>query len=88
MSEKLGPAVFCGEDELVFLGKELGTGKNYSEETARLIDQEVRNFINNALKRAKDFILKKKKKLEIIAKILIQKETIERDEFEALMRAA
>ncbi|MFY9462540.1 MAG: ATP-dependent zinc metalloprotease FtsH, partial [Candidatus Sungiibacteriota bacterium] len=82
MSEKLGPAVFGGEQELVFLGKELGTAKNYSEETARIIDQEVRNFIDNALKRAKDIIAKKRKKLNAIAKMLIEKETIERDEFE------
>ncbi|MDO8500196.1 MAG: ATP-dependent zinc metalloprotease FtsH [bacterium] len=88
MSEKLGPAVYGGDNELVFLGKDIGMEKNYSEETARIIDVEVRNFIDGSLKRAKDIISKKRAKLNAIAKLLIEKETIERDEFEALMGAS
>ena len=88
MSEKLGPTVFGERQELVFLGKEIGTEKNYSEEIARLIDREVRKVINLALKRAKEILVKRRMKLETIAKRLMEKETIEREEFEALMAAA
>ncbi|MFY9461842.1 MAG: cell division protein FtsH, partial [Candidatus Sungiibacteriota bacterium] len=88
MSEKLGPAVFGEHEELVFLGKELGTGKNYSEETARLIDAEVRRLISSALKRAREVLTKHRLKLEKLAKRLIEKESIEREEFRALMAAA
>ncbi len=85
MSEKLGPAVFGERKELVFLGKEIGEEKNYSEEIARLIDREVRKIIDTSLKRAKAIILKRRAKLEAVAKRLIEKETIEREEFEMLM---
>ena len=87
MSEKLGPAVFGERQELIFLGKEIGTEKNYSEEIARLIDREVRRFIDTGLKRARDVITKRRAKLEAIAHRLMEKETIEREEFEALMAA-
>lgn len=88
MSEKLGPAVFGEREELIFLGKEIGSEKNYSEEIARLIDREVRSIIDGALKRAQSVIAKRRGKLDEIAKRLIEKETIERAEFEALMAAA
>ena len=87
MSEKVGPTVFGERQELVFLGKEIGTEKNYSEEIARIIDREVRTIMSAALKRARDIIVKRRKKLESIAKRLIETETIEREEFEALMAA-
>ncbi len=88
MSEKLGPAVFGERKELIFLGKEIGEEKNYSEEIARLIDREVRKIMDTALKRARDIIAKRRAKLESIAKRLMEKETIEREEFEMLMAAA
>jgi cell division protease FtsH len=85
MSEKVGPTVFGERQELVFLGKEIGREKNYSEEIARLIDREVRRFIDTGLKRARDIVHKRRAKLDAIAKRLIEKETIEREEFEGLM---
>ncbi len=88
MSEKLGPAVFGERKEFIFLGKEIGEEKNYSEEIARLIDREVRKIMGTALKRARDIIAKRRAKLESIAKRLMEKETIEREEFEVLMAAA
>ena len=87
MSEKLGPAVFGERKEFIFLGKEIGEEKNYSEEIARLIDREVRKIMGTALKRARDIIAKRRAKLESIAKRLMEKETIEREEFEVLMAA-
>ncbi len=88
MSDKIGPTVFGEREEMVFLGKDIGSQKVYSEEIARLIDREVRAIINNGLKRAKDIILKRRAKLEAIAKYLMEKETMEREEFETLMAAA
>ncbi len=88
MSEKLGPAVFGERQELIFLGKEIGTEKNYSEEIAQLIDREVRGILNTGLKRARDIITKRRAKLEALAKRLMEKETIEREEFETMMVAA
>ncbi|MBI4132456.1 MAG: ATP-dependent metallopeptidase FtsH/Yme1/Tma family protein [Candidatus Sungbacteria bacterium] len=88
MSEKLGPAVFGERRELIFLGKEIGEEKNYSEEVAQIIDREVRSILSSALKRAKDIIIKRRRKLETIAQRLMEKETIEREEFEVLMAAA
>ena len=88
MSEKLGPAVFGERQELIFLGKEIGTEKNYSEEVAQLIDREVRGILNTGLKRARDIITKRRAKLEALAKRLMEKETIEREEFETMMVAA
>jgi cell division protease FtsH len=85
MSEKIGPIAFSDKDELVFLGKELAVEKEYSEELARVIDEEVIRFLKNALKQAKAVILKNRKFLDAIADKLIKKESIEREEFEKLM---
>jgi cell division protease FtsH len=86
MSEKLGPRTFGGKEELVFLGREIATEKDYSEEAAAQIDKEVDKFIDNAFHTAKKILTRKRKKLDQIAKQLIKKETIERKEFERLMK--
>ncbi len=88
MSEKIGPIVFDDQDATVFLGRELGVEKNYSESVAQTIDDEVKNFLLSAYDTAKKVITQRKKKLKEIAQRLIEKETIERDEFEAIMSAA
>jgi len=85
MSEKLGPRTFGGREEMIFLGREMATTKDYSEETAAKIDKEVFAFINTAFQTAKKF-LQKRKKLDQIANVLIEKETIERKGFEILMK--
>ena len=87
MSEKIGPITYGDKDELVFLGKELMTEKNYSEQIAYLIDQEVKNFISRALKMAKVIIGQKLQTLHKIAKKLIEKETLEQEEFYGLLGA-
>jgi cell division protease FtsH len=86
MSDKLGPRTFGNKEELVFLGREIATEKNYSEEVAVQIDKEVTKFIDNAYHTAKKILTEKRKKLDQIAKQLIKKETIERKEFERLMK--
>jgi cell division protease FtsH len=85
MSEVFGPVVFGEKEELVFLGKEIGEQRNYSEKTATKIDREVTELISNAQKTAERIIRKRKRLLEKIARALIEKETIEREEFELLI---
>ena len=86
MSDKLGPVAFGEKEELVFLGKELGEQRNYSEEVAAQIDEEVSRFIKNAQATAKRILKKKRKMLDKIAETLTEKETIEREEFERLTK--
>ncbi len=86
MSEKLGPMTFGGREELVFLGREIATEKDYSDEVAAQIDKEVAKFIDDAYQTAKKILTEKRKKLDQIAKVLIKKETIERKEFASLMK--
>ncbi|MFH1551740.1 MAG: ATP-dependent zinc metalloprotease FtsH [bacterium] len=86
MSEKLGVRTFGGKEEMVFLGKEITTEKDYSEEVAAQIDKEISKLTDNAFHNAKKIITEKRKKLDQIANVLIKKETIERKEFEKLMK--
>ncbi len=86
MSDKIGPMTLGEKEELVFLGRELTTERNYSEETARMIDREVKKLIDNGHKTAKEILTRRRKKLDEIAKVLIEKETIEKEEFEKLVR--
>lgn len=81
----LGPIHFKGEKEHVFLGREVGEEKNYSEETAGKIDHEVFIFIREAVKKAEDIIVKNRKILEKVTITLIEKETLEREEYEKLI---
>ena len=82
----LGPISFGEKEELVFLGKEFGEQRNYSEEVAAKIDKEVEKFISEAQKTAQKVLTQKKSVLEKIAKTLIEKETIEREDFEKLVK--
>ncbi len=81
----LGPISFGEKEELVFLGKEISEQRNYSEEIAAQIDKEVEKFIRSAEKEATKVLSKRRKLLGKIAKTLIEKETIEREEFETLI---
>jgi len=86
MSEKLGPRTFGSREEMVFLGREITTEKDYSEEVAAQIDKEVTKLIDNAHLVAQKILTERRKKLDQIAKVLIKKETIERKEFERLLK--
>lgn len=85
MSEKLGPMAFDDQEELVFLGREIAKEKRYSEKTATKIDEEVIKLITDAYKIAQQILSQKKAQLDKIAKTLIEKEILEREEFEALL---
>jgi len=85
MSEKLGPLTFGSREEMVFLGREIGEQRNYSEEIAELIDEEVHQLVTKAHSRAREILQKHREKLERLAQHLIKVETVDRAEFEALM---
>ncbi|MBN1935989.1 MAG: ATP-dependent zinc metalloprotease FtsH [Anaerolineae bacterium] len=85
MSAKLGSMTFGQKEELVFLGREISEQRDYSEEMARQIDQEVRLFIDEAYNRAKNLLTEKKDKLVAIATRLIEVETLDSDAIEAIL---
>lgn len=82
---KLGPRTFGKKEELIFLGKEISEEKDYSENTANEIDKEVSRFIDEAYQTADRILKEKKSILEDIVKELLEKETIERDEFNRII---
>jgi len=86
MSKKLGPISFGKTEDLIFLGKEITTEKDYSEKTAEKIDQEVTKILKDAYRRTKKLLQENKDKLDRIAKALIEKETLEKEEFEKLVK--
>jgi len=81
----LGPLTFGEKEELIFLGRELGEHKTYSEEMAAKIDDEIGKIIQKAYKRSFDLLKRNRKKLEKLADVLIEKETIEGAEFTRLV---
>ncbi|OQA52965.1 MAG: ATP-dependent zinc metalloprotease FtsH [candidate division WS2 bacterium ADurb.Bin280] len=85
MSEVIGPVVVGQREELVFLGRELGEHKNYSEQIASQIDSEVEKIVLEGEKRARDILGKNKAKLQKLTKLLIEKETLEREEIEKVI---
>jgi len=85
MSEKLGAVTFGEKEHMPFLGRDMESGKNYSEATALEIDREVATLIENARKLAERMLEQKRKTLDKIAQVLVEKETIEREEFAQLV---
>ena len=86
MSDSLGPITFGEKEELVFLGKEISTQRNYSETIAFQIDEEIKKLITKGLTSAKKVLTQKVAVLHKIAKELISKETLEQKDFYALVR--
>jgi cell division protease FtsH len=84
MSEKLGPMTFGQKEELVFLGKEIGEQRDYSDAVAHEIDSEVRSIVHQAYERAKEVINGHREQLDRIADALIENETLDAEEFVAL----
>ena len=83
MSRKLGPMVFGQRHELIFLGREIGEQRNYSEQVAREIDKEVNRIVTEAYDRAKELLTRFGDLHRAIARKLIQVETLDAEEFEA-----
>jgi cell division protease FtsH len=82
---RLGARTFGHKEELVFLGKELHEERNYSDETAKMIDNEVAKLIEDALIRSSSILTDKRDLLKKIADTLLKQETIEKDEFDAII---
>ncbi len=83
---RLGARTFGKKEELVFLGREMHEERNYSEKTAENIDAEVTHLIDDAFKRATTILTEKRVTLDRIARVLLEKETLEKDEFAALVK--
>ena len=84
MSTRIGPMALGHKDELVFLGRDFGEQRNYSEETAREIDEETRRIIQEAFDKAYKILLQNKTRLIMISERLIKEETLEGAAFEQL----
>ena len=86
MSKKIGPISFDKEEGLVFLGRDISTERQYSEETAAKIDKEVVGILKKCYNDTKVLLKKNIDKLERVTKELIEKETLEKEEFEKLVK--
>ncbi|QBD81948.1 ATP-dependent zinc metalloprotease FtsH [Ktedonosporobacter rubrisoli] len=84
MSSRIGPMALGHKDELVFLGRDFGEQRNYSEQTAREVDEEVRRIIQEAFDKAHNVLLQNKTRLIMISERLIKEETLEGPLFESL----
>lgn len=85
MSEKLGHLTFGHREEQIFLGRDIIEERNYSDQTALLIDMEVRKIIDDCYRRAADELAKHKDKLKVLAEKLLEKEVMEVEEIRVLL---
>ena len=86
-SDKLGLVNYGSDDDEVFIGRDLAHTKSYGENVASLIDAEVKDIIDDCYKKAKEIIVKHRRVLDDCAKLLIEKEKITGEEFDALFEA-
>ena len=84
MSEKVGMIQYGGDEDEVFIGRDFGHTKNYADQTAALIDSEVKRIIDESYRKAKEILSQNEEVLHKCAALLIEKEKIGREEFEAL----
>ncbi|WIV13056.1 ATP-dependent zinc metalloprotease FtsH [Proteiniborus sp. MB09-C3] len=88
MSENLGPMTYGSDDDEVFIGRDLARSRNYSEEVAAAIDKEMRRIIDKAYSDAETILKENIDKLHKVAEALLEKETLDAKEFEALFEVA
>ncbi|MBO0683292.1 MAG: ATP-dependent zinc metalloprotease FtsH [Candidatus Dormibacteraeota bacterium] len=88
MSEKLGTVSMGENQEMVFLGRDLGERRNYSEEVAALIDDEVRRIVEEARATARQVLTARRKALDLLAERLIVEETVEGEELDRILESA
>jgi cell division protease FtsH len=86
MSEKLGPLTFGKKDEQIFLGREIARHKDYSEKTAEDIDDEIRSIISDAYVKTKKILTDNFALLDLFAKKLLEKETMDLEEINEMIR--
>jgi len=85
MSENLGPLTFGHDPAQPFVGRDYGMGQEYSDETAEKIDAEIRRVVDEAYHMASDILVEHRGELDMMSQLLIERETIDREEFEALL---
>ena len=88
MSEKMGPVTFGKKDEMIFLGREIAQHQDYSEETAKEIDQEVRRFVMDAYERARELVKSQIAVLHALAAALLEREVLEGSEIDVIVAGA
>lgn len=86
MSEKLGPVALGKVEEEVFIGRELGVKRPYSEATARIIDEEIKRFVNEAYQTAIEIVRNNREILDAIVEELLQKETITGEDIDRIVQ--
>jgi cell division protease FtsH len=86
MSEKLGPLAFGQKEEQIFLGREFAQHRDYSEETARLIDDEIRAIVSESYEKAKDIIQKNMVTIHQLANTLLEKEVLDGDQIDQIIK--
>lgn len=87
MSDNLGTVFYDAEQEEVFIGRDFGHAKNYSEEVAAQIDNEIRNIVDNGYNRCENLLQENMPKLHVVAQALLEKEKINGEEFEQLFNS-
>jgi cell division protease FtsH len=85
MSDRLGPLIYGQKDELVFLGREIGEQRDYSEAVAEEIDEEVRRIVSDAYDEARQLLSENSEKLHEVAAALLEHETLDMHQFQAVM---
>ncbi len=88
MSERIGPITFDRGEPHPFLGKEMAEQKNFSEDSARMIDEEIRNIVGGMEKQAEEIISANRSRLDALAKALLEHETLEDQEIDRLLNLA
>jgi len=86
MSEKLGPLTFGKKEEQIFLGREFAQHRDYSEETARLIDNEIRAIVTHSYEKAKDILQKNMATLHQLANSLLEKEVLDGRQIDSIIK--
>ena len=84
MSEKVGPISYSSEKE-IFIGRDMGSHVDYSEQTAALIDSEIKEIVETSLQKARDLLSKNKSLLDTMARLLVERETIFSEEVDMIM---
>lgn len=87
MSEELGPITFGRREEHIFLGREISQSKDFSEETARLIDQAMKNLVDGAYRKARDLLASHRAELQALAQSLLDRETLDSQEIDRIINS-
>jgi cell division protease FtsH len=85
MSNRLGPVALGRQNGNVFLGRDIASDRDFSDETAAAIDEEVRNLVDQAYRRAKEVLIENRHVLDKLAEMLVEKETVDADELQEVL---